>query len=340
MPQYYGEFESNCRDGCVVIPHCFHEQNPECGFRGTPVILIPERQCVSVYNGDHFVRMISSLAIDYATGEGISAEEFKEILAPPDCTTWSMSTEELTKMVEATPAPVDCVNSLAYAKSRHALDLLGGQSLQDLSRLSSSSLKKFIRDSLVACGIDTQMRVRVLGGEIDLLLGTFGEGGVSFTIIQCRHRMASGKRVGMSDVVRLYELGEVIKRDFSVPNMLIVSTTGFSSEAEDFAKEHEIGALDYSGFLEWVDRCGTESNEFARPSLMYTQVDKRGRLRLPEYALNFIGAPDGKVTIVGTGDHLVIWSTERWEERCLKEMSLYGDMLAEPVGRAQPESDE
>ena len=339
MPQYVGESESECRDGCVVIPHCFHGQDPEYGFRGTPVILIPQHQGVSVYNGDYFVRIISSLAIDYAT-EGRFAEEFEEILAPPDCTTWSMSTEELTKMVEATPAPVDCVNSLAYAKSRYALDLLGGQSLQGLSRLSSSSLKKFIRDSLAACGIDTQGRVRALGGEIDLLLGTFGEGGVSFTVIQCRHRMASGKKVGMEDVVRLHDIGKGIKHGFLMPNMLILSTTGFSPQAEDFAKAHGIEAVDYNDFLEWIDRSGRESNEFARPSLMYTQVDKRGRFHLPEAAVKLIGASDGKVTFVGTTDHLEIWNAERWDARVTEEMSMYGDVIAEAVERAQPESDE
>ena len=342
-PLYIGEFKTNCLHGRVATPSIFNEADPY-GFRGSPVVLLPFDEQVFLYNWKHYGRLISTMAMDRRTGESISAEEFKEMVkagpASSGWTAWSVSAEELTKMVEANPAPPDCVDSRAYAKSRSALTLLKSKSLQDMSRLSSPDFKKFIGDSLAACGIDVQMRVRALGGEIDLLLATFGRGGMSFTIIQCRHRVASGREVGMDDVVRSHDLSETIKREFFVLNTITLSTTGFSPQAEEFAEAHGIEALDYPGFLEWVGRCGLESNEFARPSLMYTQVDTRGRLNLPECVAKYVGASDGEVTFVGNNDHLEIWNTELWEARLAEPMPSYGEMLAEAAGRVQPESDE
>ena len=158
MPLYFGEFESECRDGRILISSSL--QDPEYDFRGSPMILLPQDRRILAYNGSHYVRVLQSISSwdndDFWTERGLSAEVF-------------------AKMVEANSAPPDYVDELAYAKSRSALALLRSKSLQDISRLSSPSLKKFIRDSLAACGIDAQMRVRVPGGEIDLLLPTVGK---------------------------------------------------------------------------------------------------------------------------------------------------------------------
>jgi MraZ protein len=61
-----------------------------------------------------------------------------------------------------------------------------------------------------------------------------------------------------------------------------------------------------------------EKRRFLFSSTVYLEIDEQGRFVLPRSLLEYAGL-DGKVVIVGVGDHFEIWSPERWT-RYLKEV--------------------
>ncbi len=61
-----------------------------------------------------------------------------------------------------------------------------------------------------------------------------------------------------------------------------------------------------------------EKRRFLFSSTVYLEIDEQGRFVLPRSLLDYAGL-DGKVVIVGVGDHFEIWSPERWT-RYLKEV--------------------
>ena len=56
--------------------------------------------------------------------------------------------------------------------------------------------------------------------------------------------------------------------------------------------------------------------------------DSQGRVILPEKSLARAGLDKTKeVTLVGDGDHIVIWPADKWEEHVSQSMESYEDML-------------
>ncbi|EKE13663.1 MAG: hypothetical protein ACD_12C00872G0004 [uncultured bacterium] len=48
-------------------------------------------------------------------------------------------------------------------------------------------------------------------------------------------------------------------------------------------------------------------------SLVYLEIDDQGRFVLPKNLLEY-SQLEGKVIIIGVGDHFEIWNTEKWKE--------------------------
>jgi len=60
--------------------------------------------------------------------------------------------------------------------------------------------------------------------------------------------------------------------------------------------------------------------------------DAQGRVVLPEKSMRRVRITDN-VTLVGTGDHVVIWPTEAWEQRLEETLPAYEQLLAEAADR-------
>ena len=67
--------------------------------------------------------------------------------------------------------------------------------------------------------------------------------------------------------------------------------------------------------------------------------DPQGRVVLPEKSMQRSRITDS-VTLVGSGDHIVIWPAQDWERRVDEALPTYGQMLTEAADRLNAEAAE
>jgi len=67
------------------------------------------------------------------------------------------------------------------------------------------------------------------------------------------------------------------------------------------------------------------------------EIDKQGRVRLPENLLTWVGL-SGDVALIGVKDHLEVWDDEAWAEYLRQLLKDKPGMLMNPRGAMrQPE---
>jgi Tfp pilus assembly protein PilF/DNA-binding transcriptional regulator/RsmH inhibitor MraZ len=187
----------------------------------------------------------------------------------------------------------------------------------NLRKLSGNDFEKLLFEILTSYSINVQLNVHVLGAEIDLLLLEFSEQGkVEFKVIECKHQMKSQKSVGISQIMRLYGLKEAIRNTnvFPLGEPLIVSTTGFSHNAKQFARVYGVDLMNYRDFLEWVTTHNLISQSPGYPLFMLINMDKYGRLWLPRQLASYIQAGTEPITIIGGLDYIELWKKTSWEK--------------------------
>ena len=203
-------------------------------------------------------------------------------------------------------------------KVRQAVEILAGEEKKNpktLRNLSGKDFERLLCEILNSLGINVQLNVRLLGAEIDLLLLELNERGqIEFTIIECKHRVISGKAVGISQVMRLFGLREALKGDVNIKNAIIVTTTGFSPQARQFSQVYRLNLVDYEGFIEWATahRLIAHSNYY--PMLRSVNLDQRNRFYASTWLASYLKVFDGRFTVIGAGDHIELWNPEAWDE--------------------------
>lgn len=216
-------------------------------------------------------------------------------------------------------------------KVREATKILTGEikrGPETLRNLSGKDAERLLYEILTSLGINVQLNVHILGAEIDLLLLELNEHGrVEFTIIECKHRERSQKVIGINQIMRLYGLKEALKKDLSIKNALIVSTTGFSSNAKQFAKLYKLDLVNYQGFLDWVATHDLVSKSPHYPVFRMVNLDQRGRFYLPECLTSYLKVYDQRITILGLMDRIEIWNTFTFEKYFARSEELFDDSI-------------
>ena len=62
-----------------------------------------------------------------------------------------------------------------------------------------------------------------------------------------------------------------------------------------------------------LEKENIEKRRFLFSSAVYLEIDDQGRFVIPRNLLEYVGV-NGKVVIVGVGDHFEIWKQEKWEK--------------------------
>jgi hypothetical protein len=186
---------------------------------------------------------------------------------------------------------------------------------------------------LASLGINVQPNVHIQGAEVDLLLLELGKHGeVGFTIIECKHRERSQKAVGINQVLRLYGLREALRKDYCVKNALIVSTTGFSPDAGQFARLYKLDLLNFEGFLDWILAHDLVSKSQHFPLFRMTNLDPRGRFYLPESLTSYLKLADPRVGVLSLYSTIELWNPsifEDFDKEAEKEADLIAAELAQ-----------
>jgi len=259
---------------------------------GYPMIVTPLDEFLSIYPLDYF----QSLGVH---------EWIRDI-------SWTKEINEMVRNNKFHPCVPFYKNDRISEKVREATKILTGEikrGPETLRNLSGKDVEKLLYEILTSLGINVQLNVHILGAEIDLLLLELNEHGrVEFTIIECKHRERSQKVIGINQIMRLYGLKEALKKDFSIKNALIVSTTGFSSNAKQFAKLYKLDLVNYQGFLDWVTTHDLFSKSLHHPIFKIVNLDQRGRFYLPECLTSYLKVYHQRIAILGVIDRIEIWN--------------------------------
>lgn len=219
-------------------------------------------------------------------------------------------------------------------KVREAVRILEGETRRAPGRLeglSGRDFEKLLYEILASLGINVQLNVRIQGAEVDLLLLELSEHGqVEFTIIECKHRQRSQTPVGINQVVRLYGLREALRKHYCAKNALIVSTTGFSPGARQFARLYKLDLLNFEGFLDWILAHNLVSDSRHFPLFRITNLDRRGRFYLPESLISYLRLASPRVEVIGLYSRIELWNPPVWED-LVKKLEWEGDLIAQEL---------
>lgn len=265
---------------------------------GYPMIIAPLEEFLAIYPFDYF--------------QNLDVREWiREI-------SWTKEINEMVRNNKFHPCVPFYESDRISKKVREATKILTGEikrGPETLRNLSGKDVEKLLYEILTSLGINVQLNVHILGAEIDLLLLELNEHGrVEFTIIECKHRERSQKVIGISQIMRLYGLKEALKKDFSIKNALIVSTTGFSSNAKQFAKLYKLDLVNYQGFLDWVTTHDLFSKSLHYPVFKIANLDQRGRFYIPECLTSYLKIYHQRVLILGVLDRIEIWNPLTFRE--------------------------
>ncbi|GAI24269.1 unnamed protein product, partial [marine sediment metagenome] len=272
--------------------------------QGFPMILIPAGEAIFLYTINTFNYLFQKLAkYGWFGGNIYWTKEIKKIMSNNPvypCSPFYKSDKISEKVKNATNILTEEIKK--YPKM--------------LQNISGKDFEKILCSILKSLGVNIQSNVHVLGAEIDLLLLEFDEHGkTEFTIIECKHRMRSQKVVGINQVMRLYGLKEALKKDINIKNAFIVSTTGFSSNAQQFSKLYKMDLFNYQSFLEWVTEHNLFSEPLHFPLFKLIIVDRYGRFCLSKHLNSYLKVHNPSTfIIIGVMDRIEIWNSFIWEK--------------------------
>ena len=92
---------------------------------------------------------------------------------------------------------------------------------------------------------------------------------------------------------------------------IFILTKGFDLCLSGFDKEDWENRTKELLQVSILEKENLEKRRFLFSSTVYLEIDDQGRFVIPKSLLEYAGL-DGKVMIVGVGDHFEIWSPEKW----------------------------
>lgn len=302
---FYGEFQVALQASRRLrLPSkyakLFSESSRRSPIVGPVGILIPIDRSVSLFPFDFFQNQISSMWV-------------RDVV-------WEANVEEIVSNNVLHPCDPLFQSDVVSEKIRGAVQVLreeGKLSGRLLRQLSGRDFEKLVAEVFGSLGATVQANIHVLGAEIDLLLVEVGqEGAIQFSVVECKHRVGSRRVVTLSEVMRLYGLGEALgKQDLSIKRKLIVTTTGFSPRAKQFARVYNMDLLNYEALTDWIRQNGISGQGKRCPVFRIVRVDGAGRLYLPGSLIRHLRvALPGGVAMVGIGDGVELWNPRLWDQ--------------------------
>jgi len=174
--------------------------------------------------------------------------------------------------------------------------------LRAVSKLSGREFERFAGEVFAAFGFDVVASVRLLGGEIDLLLVEFSkESPPRFTLVECKHLGKSGRPVNLAQVMRLYGFCHALDRLLRRPQALLLSSTSFTHPAKSFAHLQGIELLDFQKLVGWLrERRQKTPLEKHAPILGMAHPRTDGSIKLEKALLSYMFSGTGReATVVG-----------------------------------------
>jgi len=174
---------------------------------------------------------------------------------------------------------------------------------QILEKLDGHAFEKLVSEIFSSVGINVQQNIRMLDAEIDLLLIEFQRGNDKiYSILECKNWKVSNKKVGISEVLRLYGLSQALQNDGKrIRNSIIVSSTPFSKPSTHFSRIHNIDLLGIEELKDWIIQNRIIPDRLDLP-LYKTRI-------LPDYLSNYASIKgQSEVTIIGVGEHFEIYN--------------------------------
>lgn len=232
---------------------------------------------------------------------------------------WVPSIKNLVQNNKIHPAyPYYSTNDSVSVKIRDVYDIIKDE-LQIGTKyprnISGKDFEKLLYDILTCCGFNVQLNFRLFGGEIDLLLSEVNNNGkIEYTIIECKNREISNGKISINQIMRLYGLNEALKTNMCMKNSMIVSTTGFTRNAKQISKLYNFNALDFDGFMKWIDEHRPNDTQIAYPLFMTVNVDTRKRLRIPNILVQYVVSNNNDISIVGVSNSIEIWNKKTWND--------------------------
>jgi DNA-binding transcriptional regulator/RsmH inhibitor MraZ len=198
-----------------------------------------------------------------------------------------------------------------------------------LKNISGKEFERLLNDILLSLNVSVQLNVHILGAEIDLLLLSFNEKGKpEFTIVECKHKIQSHNPVEISQVMRLFGLTEALRRrSYPVKHSLMVSTTGFTRNAKQFAKIYKLDLISYQGLIEWINAHNLVSKPLHLPIFKLLNVHHDGGFTLPTPFVPYIKPKKEWIKILGSHNSIELWNPFAWE----REKKLYQEQVWEII---------
>lgn len=202
-------------------------------------------------------------------------------------------------------------------------------SLLDVTSLVSPQergrrLEDAVAEALSSVGIDVQRRVRLNHGEADLLICERSvEGGTRLTIIECKEQSRSGRRVTLAPVLKLLGLRTATRTGHSAKAAVMVSTSGYTSDAHELGQAEGIALTDYSALMEHLSTV----KRAPEPLLRYQPLSRNGATRFASSDADWIGERD--LTVIGVSDRVEVWGTVAWDEYTREREDSFRDIQEE-----------
>lgn len=186
---------------------------------------------------------------------------------------------------------------------------------KEISHLKGTKSQKgrqielILKDILLGMGVIVESNVHILGNEIDLLLCKIDtKGSIHYTIIEIKYRE---KKVTISQVMRLFGLQEVLKKNVNISNAMIANVSGFTQPAEAMIQRLDLTGMGISELFEWVDYNNLNQGKDALAFIKTKRLSKDHRLTIPqELKVHF----SNEVILVGQINKFELWDQSEWQK--------------------------
>lgn len=178
--------------------------------------------------------------------------------------------------------------------------------------LTGREFELIVRECAGATGLSVEDRIILEGSEVDLLFGTCDQDGqVEHFIVELKHYGCSRRRVGVSAVVRLFGLRQILRDSGLDSRAVLITTTGLSQPAANTATRYDIEHIPYDHLAEWLKAMQEARPILKMPLYRMRSLDMQSRLVIPKILRQFLCSQH--LVCVGVGDRLELWDEGRYE---------------------------
>lgn len=216
-------------------------------------------------------------------------DPFRQLLGDADSIPWF----ELA----AEDEPVSVAKSLSLAQSQLSPQARGKKLEDDLI------------DALTRAGFDVQQRIRLMGAEVDIVVCEWDTStGPRTILIECKEQSESRQPVRLAPVMRLFGLRTASASFASNSLAVMVSTTGYTTNARRFGRAHGIAMTDHRSLLDHLDRMPVRT----QPMLRSAYLDSNDCVRLPGDHARWLG--ETKLAVMGSVDWVELWGARALQQ--------------------------